>query len=439
MSDAAPYIHLPIDWGRSVLRTWEFQTSVFTSGDGDEKRNAAREFPRRNLTFKRRMSKARHHSERFKLASAAGGEFAFADTIVQIWGTMVNEKVLQLDSVAPEITAERQVVLTTEYDTNEYELREVHTTDISGKVYFDTAVFKAGVRVLVSPVRTVHLNDQDTLSFLTNSVADGSVGIRFEQDQIDMVRYADYAPAAEYVTRPLLLWRPNWAEELTEAWVPRELKKDIGYGRTLSARRGVDVRRVTGYSILTVGQEEIDELVAFFTYCRGQWKSFYAPTWVADFHFIDGVVPGDTSGLVENTGLLDLFDGSEMFRHIAFVGPERCHPARILSILEEGEHLRVTWDNPIPEDDDYGHQASWLLRQRFATDTLAVEYLTDQLARATLSFSSLLDRVEALQIGGQTILMSGNLITIGVQRYDPAPDLLLIAGQNVTVAGDLLG
>jgi hypothetical protein len=193
---------------------------------------------------------------------------------------------------------------------------------------------------------------------------------------------------------------------------------------------------MASYSMTLRDREAAIEILSFFSWCRGRQASFYAPTWSDDFVFEQPVVLGQEDILVSGQGVLALFESEESFDSMCIRSAGHVFVVGILAAVKEGDNTRVYLESGIPEGVVGQSRASWLLRQRFSTDKLSFEFLTNEVSETQIQTVSVFAAFESIMVAGRRLTLGGQYVTIDGPSTKPVFVPITVQGQPMSISED---
>lgn len=435
MADVNAHIAVDADWSNSVRVSWEFKTDIFRSRQGYETRSALREFPRVLTEFSVLGGRSGTRTPKATYAANLAKRVGFPDMTQKRTAELLTQSVLEGDfddhrfSVGEPIYVEHNgALVASTVDTNTKTRISIATPLQGGR----------GDEAFVYPALEGRIADSFSARHRTSTVFDTTVSFEAYAAQGRIKDLLGWAPAQWYRDRPVALWAPNWRERVQEDWSRDEYAMDTGYGVPWFEAKRKSPDRSSSYTLLVRNQTEADDLISFFCHCRGRQGSFYAPTWVDDFIFLEPVSEGQTQIEVKGHGALDLFEGSDVYRNVAVRLGANFHLAGIVDMQKSGDNSVLTLAQPVPAEIAGANRASWLLRQRFSTDKLEMDYRTDRVAEVDIKTVSVFEDFPVVQMDGFELTMGGYYVTIGSSRDIEEPTLTTFGGFAVSIGGDYL-
>lgn len=425
-----PDFHLVPNWSESVSETYEFRTTIFTSHSGREQRVAERLTPRRTVNFTTLLWDDRLFA--FKAMLHARG----ADTI-SIPDPARYAAVLLLD--AP-IGATSIIVTTASWmtentpiaisilDGSEFLTGETMTPVGAFSIDFDPEDFATvgqSVQITVAapltqawaagsvvrPVITGRLGRSVTLNHENDRVATASISLSIAPPSTAPVMGS--AALGTFNSRSVLLAQPNWAQPPTVTLsTPFE---DVDYDRGVIATfLPIEFyTKITQFTYADRSRLDIGAVMSLFSAMRGRQGEFYCPSWTTDMVPSGGIASGSVyltvigsgtaatyaNSTVETAVAIKLANGSWIFRTvIGIVETNDAGPGAFSTDFDEsydaggsGAFSRLQFDTAIGFDMAQRDIAMicWLNVCRFASDSLTVRWMTDDVGQAVVQIMSL--------------------------------------------------
>lgn len=330
---------VPANWERNVLEEVAYRTEVLTSRDGTEQRIAQRVNPRYSFSFDVRAGGSRAAELERLLAKRHAYNFRFAHPRASALS----------DRGHPGAAG-----FTGRFDG---EIQVTARTD---------RVLDAQLRIAVNP--GVYAGDY--LTDHTHPPAD------------------TFHEGLEVFTL-----KPNWAEpvRLNFAQFTEILDRQRGVTGFNAPRRFTD--RIVQFGLMIRNEGQENRIRGVFERCRGQQGEFYmVDPLSAQFASVSSVSAGATFFTVAGRAVADRFASEGIYRNIAIRTTSGIIYRRVTSISLVSGNSRVNVASALPAlaaSEIIG--IHWLLKVRFAADTLAFSWETDTVARMTINVRALED------------------------------------------------
>lgn len=388
MTDTLPLWPIAPNWVDPVVERLEFRTAVMSGILGHEQRQAVRYRPRRTIeaTF------TPFESER-AFAMLALQRKGAEQWRVPLWfdsarltaGASAGATVLYFDTTGREYRAGDFAYLVgpDAFSGERVEVLDVFPDRIT---LVDGTTRAWGKGAQIHPCRRAWI-DAGEWGNVTSRAAQFSARFDIDTD-------SDYEPGVGtiqiYQGQPLLAHRPNWAEQLTLAYEQQFQEFDPGTGPRVRFAPADRAFSVTRYALLLHGAAEIAEYRALMYHLRGQQRSVWVPTYGHDLIVAAPAVSGGSVIDVSRVGLGDL---GGITPDIADVIIGRDLPVRFsnLGAAPSTEQERLLLVSPLPRDVAAGEAVSLLSLARLEQDVIAINHITDGIAKTTLAWKAFTD------------------------------------------------
>ena len=384
-------IFLKPNWGNGVRESFEFLTTIFTSDSGKEQRSAERTFARRSLSFE-----AVVHADALRDLRADLHERS--DFL-----SYIPEPVHRLSTVA--VYAPLGATSVQFADT-------VDTAHIGQRVcvmaknrnFFATISSIAGSTVTFTAPIEAEAVVGDDLRLCTVGRMPTSVTVKYVTDDIALFDAAfnqnpgtaniDYGTSAfsTFKGREVFNEKPNWANppsvEIVSEYDVTDFKR--GVIRTYSP---IDfISRVTQFTFLGRSTAKMHRLIDLFQRQLGRCGEFWCPSWTSDLRLVQGITNGSSSIVVAGRKVADYYAGSMVEKAVAIRRSNNAWLYRyITGITTDGTNSTITFDSAFTFDVDLEDIVGlyWLNVCRFATDTMTVQWITDEVAQTVFQITTL--------------------------------------------------
>jgi len=378
------------NWSSAVKESLAFKTEVLVSRDGTEQRRALRTTPRRSFSF---SALADHDRMRTLSAFLAGSPLATkmpevtrgvrSTTALPSGGNSITVR-----SVPEWLVPGAAVGLASRRRVREFEVDTV----VGDVVQFTSAADLAMASgALLSPLVEGWMSDSVQASMRTGMI--GTVDVDFDvapateavdEGEIDYVNW--------YEGREIFMARPNWARPATAQF--QHDVETVDYGRGRVARfLPVDFgTRVFQAAYLNRSADDVQYVRQFFARMKGQRGEFHLPSWEDDLPLKERAEVGTSTITIAGSEVFAAYADDPVHRTILITTKiGRYFPRSIESIALSGGDSVVTLSTPWAFDLDPQEVVtiSWMPVCRFASDSLTIEWITDQVAQTTLGFKTL--------------------------------------------------
>ena len=431
-----------IDWGSPVEVTLEFKTDVFTLHTGEETRRAEREFPRLTVSFG--VIGARGNSGSASImALARRGQSQIPVPVPSQQRSFVvgSGGILIGESDEAWLSAGRTVFVLARTPDSGAEERTISDNSGGSVTLAPAAGWPAGTPVLLIRAETATTPESESIRFLSSSVSQRTVSGVVDKDLLPVYGAVSSPPERTFRGRPVLAWRPNWSRGVDVEVLRRRLVRDLGHGKTRLEAVEMSARFAASHVHLLRTEAEAQEALSFFAWCRGRQASFYAPTWAEDLALATPLVSGSNAVRVRGREVQEFLAHSEFVDSVCLWQGDTLIPAGVLSWENYGaEDTQLLLDRNIPAAVSNAEGIGWLLRARFASDSMTIAYLTPRVAEVKVGVLSVLSKFEELRIEQSRIMFGGDYVTLAGPAADhlSTPEFLpiTIGGQELLLDED---
>jgi len=437
MADPELFVIAAPNWGRSVTLGVQFKTKIFKSRLGYETRSALKEFPSVALEYGVTAARKGSPASRQFFARRLAEDVIFPDLLLKTSATSTGVTTVSGDVDDHRFAVGERVFI--EGELSGHQSGIVQTNDKAEIVLDSSVEMVPGESVKLYPGLSGRLEGGLKSRMSTSSAAGFNVALKAHNDQGRIKDLVTWTPNQWYRDRPVALWAPNWRDSVSEDWSRDQFSMDIDYATPFYKAKRKHPERASNHTTLLRTPDEAAEIVSFFCFCRGRQKSFYAPTWVDDFLFEMPVTVGQTEIKVFGQDALDLYSRGGVFQSIAIRKGSIFHLSGILDFRADGRDSVVTLSDPIPASVAGADRASWLLRQRFNSDQIEFEYVTDSVSEVEVKMVSVLEDYPAIRVDNIEIVIDGKFITLGSGREVlPSDQGIRSDGFQISINGDYL-
>lgn len=389
----------PVNWRRPYRVTYSFDTEITTSRSGKEQRRANRHEPRKRIDFLT-MIRDKVQFERFKRLMVAwhNKTWIVPDVTRRVGitsGVPVGSQTVELESTPNWVISGALIVLK---DRNQYEIGVVDSIigttmtlkSETGYSWTTTTVVLPGLSCRVTPqIQTIMHTD--------------SVG------EFDVV--ADVIPGSEpELTPPAPLltlkgreWftkKPNWERGINRT--DQMVTETIDFGHKVDYHSPYDFTTVIQQAdFVNKTLEDAEDITNFFLRLQGRQGEFYMSNFDEDMELRDTITNGQSILRMKGQNLIEFYQDDTTRRAIVMSLSDGRFITRTIDSMVavddiEGSDTNINVSSPIGEDlglDDVD-RISWLVVWRMASDTMTVEWLTNEVSRVRLPIQTLEDLAE---------------------------------------------
>lgn len=383
----------PPDWTNSFDVTLEYRTEVITSRSGKEQRIAARQSPRKSLSYRALMRAGAFrafsgHMNRGQNKTSLVPEFSRSGHLAL--PASAGDLAIELEESADWLVPGQQIAIHAgDVSFFQADVRKIES--VSGNnVTFDGLLSRdwpAGSKVY--PTLSGYLPASISARMRTNNAAEVSMSL-------NVLPGSEFGvdpglPAVQYDGRELFIRRPNWADAPTVDFQTTREEVDYGFGRIASFTPIDFNTRLNKLTYLGRDRDDADAFVRFFRRQMGQLGEFFMPTWTEDMAMKGSETSGSLTMTVEGTSVAEDFSDMSVRDVIVFLDDGTYIVRRIASVALDGLDSEVTftqaWGRAVGADEVLS--IHWLPLCRFASDSLTISWVTDEVAEFAVNIKSL--------------------------------------------------
>ena len=384
-------IFLKPDWSNGVRESLEFLTTIFTSDSGKEQRSAERTYARRSLSFEVLLHADALRDLRADLHERSDflsyiPEPVHRVSTVAVYAPLGSTSIRFADVVSSDHLGKRVCIM-------------------GGKRnFFATVAGIAGSTVTFSAPIEREAVVGDDLRLCVEGRMPTSVSVNYVTDDIAYFNAGfnqnpgtpniDYGTSAfpTFKGREVFNEKPNWTNppsvEIVSEYDVTDFKR--GVIRTYSP---IDfISRVTQFTFLGRSTAKMNRLVDFFQRQLGRCGEFWCPSWTSDLRLVQPISNGTNYIVVAGRKVADYYGGSTVEKAVAIQRSNSAWLYRyITGISTDGTNSTITFDSSFTFDVDLEAIAGlyWLNVCRFATDTMTVQWITDEVAQTVFQITTL--------------------------------------------------
>ncbi len=439
------------NWRNSVNVNYEFRTTTLTSRGKREQRIALRDEPRMSFNFLTTVHRDAFQALVREVTQGLSGDwwvmdptktikshggvvsvpnsvFGAAEPVLVDGGSVVTDN----DTVLTNPSYSKAIVLLKKdlpldwlfpadkvclWANGRMEMRTVHSVyDMNGalfadresRIYVDSVpitgksevvfvrfvedvdFYPAGTRV--GFIRRGWIAPTSTLTMPVNNLAEITVTFNVmpgsEPDQ------TIESPTTVFNGREIFLKRPNWQETPQDTMEAFREIVDYGKGRIGSFSMADFLPVTRRFTYLGKSRAELESIRQFFLRMTGQQGEFYMPTWTDDITPKIALVSGQNTLWVAGTAFHDAYAEDTIHKALVVVRTNGDMLCRTITSMatNSGDSvltLGANWPEDIPLTDIVS--VCWLPVWRLMSDTLSVEWLTDEKGQTVLTMKMLED------------------------------------------------
>lgn len=385
VGDVAP---VTPNWQREVEVEHAFLTEIRTSRDGTEQRDALRTSARVAVNFNIAVAEARAQRVMQDILRNQTDPWLLPLSVRQTplaAPAQIADGAIEVADPAPwwAVVGARLVLQGATQEAVEV------AAVVGGLIYLTeplTAAHEAGTRVQFA----YRVRFPDSLRFRAETPGTFTAAVRMEGDPARNVQPAFGTPDGTYAGLELFLRKPNWSDRM-DITISREREvADFTFGR-ISAASPVDFsvvdRRVAVYGF---DAARVEGVLGLFLRMKGRRGSFWAPSWTADARPRGAVDPGATFYEIDGDEFAAAYAGSRTHNRLICFFPDGSHQINALSSISTvAGRSRLTFTGAWTRALGPESRIHWLLRSRFAGDTLTQVWSTATVAKTQFSLLSL--------------------------------------------------
>lgn len=384
----------PPNWDNGFDVTLEYRSEIITSDSGKEQRRALRQTPRKSFSFNSLV-----HEDRFRRFIRHMSVWQQRSTIVPEFSRtarLADPAYNGFSSVSVETVPDwlKQGSLICLMDRQRALLRTVEgvsgnvvsfSSSIEGDWIAGSRLFSASSGRLATSIQaTQHTNRTATVALTFN--ADPGV-----EDWTDPAE-----PAVMHLGREVFLKRPNWGSSVSPEFAAVIEQVDYGVGRIDNFLPILFNDRLHKAEYLGVDVDDVREYSDFFRRQNGQVGEFFMPTFTEDL-VIKVPSPASTANLrIEGSGTSDDYVNGTVYRDlIVFLDDGSYLLRHVQSIYQVDDAdgndsiIQVTEPWPIELSQYNIRQICWMPLWRLASDSMTIQYVTDEAAQFALNMKTL--------------------------------------------------
>jgi hypothetical protein len=379
------------NWSSPVREEYEFKTHVHTSYNGTEQRESMRQTPRAAFEFSADSFRAlaRRITADMKEWPVNG---LYVLPVSWRKALMASDmtggtNVIGLDRRAPWWMRPGTKLVLERYDLQEVvEIESVGTFSVT-LVDAPTEPFYIGDSVSLG--RDVRYESSVSLKALTDQHR--SAQLRFNVDPGSIDYTGLQADARFHEGYEVFLTKPNWAGGIEAEFDDGRDTVDSGVGRIFVERYQEFTTHVQSMNFTLFNREDVDNLLGFFMRKQGMRLPFYVPSHQEDAEYATGGVKNTKTLTVIGSDFFNAYKGDETYNHLAIQFDTGCwqfNRINNMALLANG-NTQLTMADNWEDNVKSGHKISFAFFARLMSDTIVVNWLTDEKAEIALSFKTL--------------------------------------------------
>jgi hypothetical protein len=384
--------------GSTYRISYDFKTEIIVSRSGREQRIALRDNPRKSLSHQVMLVGDQFREFKDSMWYWQHRSFVMPELVRSVLSSVdmeASELTMVLESLPSWAAVGSTVIL--DY-FGQRETRTVEDVDaLTRTLTFKSSTastWPAGTKLY--PALFGNVGSTLQAPRLTNAVA--TLALSFDVTPLTELWVDPPAASLVFNSREVFLKKPNWAEALTSSIGHEVEVLDFERGATYRSSPvpyGVESRRG---NYLGRDTAQVQELLDFFRRMRGRQGEFYMPTWEYDFEPKIAAAPISTGLRVTGKRLAECYGDSTVHKAMfVMLISGAVLLRRVVSVMSvsdsDGEDSVITvdanWGTTISKETIV--MCGWLPVWRLSSDTLTVEWLTNQVGQVQITMQTLED------------------------------------------------
>lgn len=373
---------LPTNWADPVVARYVYDTEISTVRDGSEQRWAHRQTPRLQIgqsslldvsewtRFAADMAEGQNDvfyapvPWRFSFLDAPSGGTTLTINTMPFWA-VANALVIIEDETKMELATIASVASP--------------TITLTGSL---AGSFAAGSKVYLAQQVLVEASVEAQLPVSRVSVIGSQLIVKPGETPHP---FGSVTPA-QHNSIDVFDYKPNWSRSVDVSFETERGQYDVEIGRIRTFDLESFNKGLRKAQFTRLDAASAEEIVAFFDLKKGRRGSFYTPTYTADMQALIAQ-PSGTSGLtVEGEDFFNAYDAHPIWNTLYVESGGASQINTISSMATSGGNTVLTMADVWAFDLEQGKTLSWCPLSRFASDTLTVNWLTNEVAEMALSF-----------------------------------------------------
>lgn len=365
------------NWASPVAVDYSFKTSIFRSRNGTEKREAMRQDARVSIQYVSALRPAGMMRHMADMQAAPAEPFWVPlrwRRVALTAAALLGQPVIEVASVPFWLVPGQHLVLS---DGTIEEAATVLTVVGTTITLTEDLVsgFPEGAEAMMASV--ARIGSQSEFQALTSQV--WTANLRFDEDPGSVPQTAPADAPAMFEGRELFLTKPNWRSPIRNSLQAAIETVDADRGVISVSTPELDITRAERMGFTGMNAEATDLLIAHFLRHKGQRTAFFMPSWQYD------VVPKAASPLGSSTLLVaglefgEAYEITQTFNLLMVWFPDGSYQLnRIASYEFVGFDTQANMVDEWQQEVGVGARISFCSLVRFATDTLAVRWITSE-------------------------------------------------------------
>jgi len=384
------YLLIPPDWGNSFIYRRKWQTSIQSAINGIEKRSALLTWPRRTLSYY--LSTQNYSSSNLLKRK-------LYKNLHNVWGIPFWQDKTKLTSQALSGSAILNVQSTQNRNfevggscllygsENLYEVKIISSFTNTEILLSSNLAITWPIRTEVYPILKGRLKTDIGLDMNTSVLAEMQIEAMEEYDDTVTRQIGDVSGFSFYKGYPLFDLEPSWGKVSQTFIHPYNWNFYLGKGITLSYFNETDFGLKMDHVIKE--KSNIQKYLDFFDGQKGRWGGFWIPSWQFDIKITEPFLATAFQLAIEPMDFPGYWLNTNAGAHLIIFWPDGSYACD--GIIDASSML-LTLDEEIGKAclaSEISHLlVCFLYFARFTQDEIQVEYVTDELAKTSLSFQT---------------------------------------------------
>lgn len=379
------------NWRGGVKDSYEYLTTIFQTDDGHEQRSAERINARRSVEFEALVNGDRLRALRGALDARSDFILNIPEPVailarVAVYAPLGATSVQFNAPIAASMIGRR---VTIQSGATAF---FAQIANVTGSTVTFTAPIEreAQIGAVLRDTIICRMGKSVKVKYVTDDAAVVPMVLYQNPGEKNAVPAA--AAYQSFKGREVLIEKPNWASEPEVEIVGEYEVADFDRG-IIKTYSPIDfVSRITQFTYSGRSADKINRLAAFFHRQMGRLNEFYCPSWTSDLRITAPIVSGVNKITVAGREVSDFYSTSTVDRAVAILLPGGVWKfLTIASITTNGITSEITTADNINFAVALGGEIGiyWLNVCRFATDTMTVQWITDEVAQTVFQITTL--------------------------------------------------
>lgn len=378
------------DWSDGVKESFEFNTTIFASDSGREQRTVERMNARRSISYTALLHKDRLRDLKALLHSRSDTMLYIPEPVhqvsqVAVYAPLGATSVQFADTIPVEYVGLRVCI----HGRNRAFFGTVET--VAAKTITFTGPIE-GEAVVGDALRLCIVGRMPAsakISHVTDDIA--YFAVEFDQNPGQKNRNFGTASFPIWRGREVLTESPNWAAPPAVDVIGEYEVTDFGRG-VVETYSPIDfVSKVTQFTFLGRSTTKMHRLMDFHARQLGRCGEFWCPSWTSELRLADPISSGTNAIRVAGRAAADHYTSSTVERAVAIKHSGGWLYRYITGITTDGTNSTITFSENFTFDVALSNVIGlyWLNVSRFASDTMTVQWITDEIAQTVFQITTL--------------------------------------------------